>query len=132
MIDRTFGRVIPYGTRRGKKSPTVPVTFTYLRTTRQYLGLVDSGSERSACSASIAREAGLDLSSFPERAVLGAGGISRARLRPIDVNILGHRLAIEILVIDLPDSVLLGRHDVFRAFQFAFDERAEVLLVEPY
>jgi predicted aspartyl protease len=132
MADRTFGRVIPYGTRRGKKRPTVPVTFTYLRTTRQYLGLVDSGSERSACSASIAREAGLDPFRFPERAILGAGGRGRARLCPIGVNILGQRLAIEILGIDLPDTVLLGRHDVFRAFQFAFDERGEVLMVEPY
>ena len=118
--------------RRGRRRPTLPVTFTYLRTTRQYQGLVDSGSERSACSASIARAAGLDLRKFPERAVFGAGGISRARLCPIDMNILGRRLAMEILVIEAEDTVLLGRHDIFRAFQFGFDERAELLLVEPY
>jgi hypothetical protein len=132
MPDRSYRFAVPYTFRQGRLRPTVPVTITYLRTTRQYNGLVDSGAEGSVCSASIARAAGVDLRIFPQRAVLGTSGVSRARLCPIAVNILGRRLAIEILVIEIEDIVLLGRHDIFRAFQFGFDERAEVLLVEPY
>ncbi|HEY7034959.1 MAG TPA: hypothetical protein VH482_26700 [Thermomicrobiales bacterium] len=46
---------------------------------------------------------------------------------------LGQRIATEILVLETNIVlVLLGRHDVFRAFQFGFDERARTLLVEPY
>jgi hypothetical protein len=107
------------------------VTFTYLRTTRPFDGLVDSGAERSVCSAAIAIEAGIDLSQFPLRRFKGPSGFGRVRLSPIDLTILERRIAAEILVVDA-NIVHLGRHDVFRAFQFGFDERAELLLVEPY
>jgi hypothetical protein len=109
------------------------VTFTYSRTTRAVDGLVDSGAERSACSAPIAREAGIDRSPFPVHPIRGPGNVTRARLCPIDINMLGQRIATEILVLETNIVlVLLGRHDVFRAFQFGFDERARTLLVEPY
>src|SRR5262249_44516741 len=133
MPDRSFRWEIPYLTRRGHRFPTLRVTFTYLHTTREFDGLVDSGAERSACSTSVARKAGIEVENFPERTIRGVGSIVRARHCPIDMTLLGQRIATEILVIDTPvDLVLLSRHDVFRAFQFAFDEQANVLLAEPY
>jgi hypothetical protein len=46
--------------------------------------------------------------------------------------LFGRRLATETLVVESSvDPVLLGRHDIFRALEFGFDERAELLLVEP-
>lgn len=131
MPDRTFRWQFSYTTRRGRRYPTIPVSFTYLRTTRIVNGMVDSGAERSTCSAALAREAGVDLRNFPERILRGIGGFSRARLCPIDVNVLGHRIPIEVFVVEA-DVVLLGRHDIFRVFQFGFDELAELTLVEPY
>jgi hypothetical protein len=49
----------------------------------------------------------------------------------MDVTILGRRVPIEMLVVE-EELVLIGRHDLFRVFQFGFDERADVLLVDPY
>jgi hypothetical protein len=92
---------------------------------------VDSGAERSVCSIAIAQEAGIDVAQFPVRQVSGIGGMRRARLCPMDATILGRRIPIEMLVVEA-DLVLLGRQDVFRAFQFGFDERADLLLVDPY
>lgn len=131
MPDRAYRVIQPYTELRGQRYPMLSVTFTYLRTTKSFYGLVDSGAQRSLCSTTVAVEAGIDLSTFPVRRFKGAGGSGRARLCPIDLNILGHRIPTEILVID-GNVVLLGRHDIFRAFQFGFDERAELLLVEPY
>jgi len=131
MADRSYRLALPYTDSRGRRQPIVQVTFTYLRTTRPVDGLVDSGAERSVCSVSVAEEAGINLAQFPLRPVRGVGGLSRARLCPIDLNFLGRRIPVEILVVEA-NTVLLGRHDVFRAFQYGFDERAELLLVEPY
>jgi hypothetical protein len=131
MLDRSYRWQFSYTTRRGRRYPTIPVSFTYLRTTRIVNGIVDSGAERSTCSAALAREAGVDLNNFPVRVLRGIGGLSRARLCPIDVNVLGHRVPLEVYVVE-EDVVLLGRHDVFRAFQFGFDELAEFTLVEQY
>ena len=131
MTDRSYRLALAYTRSRGQLFPIIPVTFTYLRTTRPYDGLVDSGAERSVCSVTIAQEAGINVAQFPVRQVRGVGGIRAARLCPMDVTILGRRVPIEMLVIEA-DLVLLGRHEVFRAFQFGFDERANVLLVDPY
>src|SRR5262245_52033047 len=127
MADRSYRWQYAYTTRRGRRYPTIPVSFTYLQTTRIVNAIVDSGAERSTCSAALAREAGLDLRNFSERVLRGIGGLSRARLCPIDLNVLGNRIPIEVFVVEA-DVVLLGRHDVFRAFQFGFDERAEFTL----
>jgi hypothetical protein len=131
MPDRSYRLGLPYSWSRRRRHPLIPVTFTYLRTTRPHDGLVDSGAERSACSVAIAREAGIELERFPARRIGGVGGLTRARLCPIDISILGRRIPLEICVVEA-DIVILGRHEIFRAFQFGFDERAEVLLVEPY
>jgi hypothetical protein len=47
------------------------------------------------------------------------------------LGILGRRISTEVLVVEA-DLVLLGRRDVFAAFQFGFDDRAKLLLIEPY
>jgi hypothetical protein len=109
----------------------IAVTFTYDRTTQPYYGLVDSGAQRTLCSTAIAEEAGIEPSQFPLRRIRGVGGLQPARICPMDLTIMGQRLPLEVLVADV-DILVLGRHDVFRAFQFAFDERAQLLLVEPY
>lgn len=133
MAERSYRLALPYtlSRSRGRRYPMLPVTFTYLRTTQPFNGLVDSGAERSACSEAAAREAEIDLDQFPVRRIRGIVGQTRARLCPIDMNILGRRISLEILVVEA-DIVLLGCHDIFRAFQFGFDERASTLLVEPY
>jgi hypothetical protein len=131
MPERSYRWQYSYTTRRGRRYPTIPVSLTYLRTTRIVNGLVDSGAERSTCSAALAREAGIDLTDFPERVVRGIGGLSRARLCPIDLNILGRLIPVEVFVVEA-GVVLLGRHDIFRVFQFGFDELAGLTLVEPY
>src|SRR5437867_1778546 len=100
MEERSYRWTIPYTTRRNQRFPTVRVTFTYSRTTRAVDSLVDSGAERSACSAQIAREAGIDPSQFPVHSIRGPGGIIRARLCPVDINMLGSRIATEILVLE--------------------------------
>jgi hypothetical protein len=117
---------------RGDRSgPILPVVFEYTRQTERHYGLVDSGAEWSACSAGVARAAGVDLQQFPVERIRGVGGITRARRCPIDLLILGRRIGTEILVLET-NVVLLGRRDVFAAFQFGFDERASTLLIEPY
>lgn len=109
----------------------IAVTFSYVHTTKPYYGLVDSGAQRTLCSAAIAEEAGVDLAKFPTRRVRGVGGMQRARLCPMDLTILGLRVPLEVLVAET-DILILGRDDVFRALQFGFDERSELLLAEPY
>ena len=47
------------------------------------------------------------------------------------MHFFGRRIGTEILVVK-SEVVLLGRRDVFAAFQFGFDERANTLLIEPY
>jgi hypothetical protein len=109
----------------------IAVTFTYLRATQPYYGLVDSGAQRTLCSAAIAEEAGVELARFPTRRVRGVGGMRQVRSCPMDLTTLGLRVPLEVLVAET-DILILGRDDVFRAFQFGFDERAKLLLADPY
>ena len=132
MTERVYRWELAYRmTRGGRSEPLLSVAFSYTRTTANFHGLVDSGAERSACSVQIARLAGINLDEFPIERVRGVGGIIRARRCPIDLLILGRRIGTEILVVET-NVVLLGRRDLFAAFQFGFDERSSTLLVEPY
>lgn len=115
----------------GRRGPLVRVAFAYTQQTKTYYGLVDSGAERTACSIAVARAAGIDVDSLPVERIRGVGGLTRGRRCPIDLLILGRRIGTEILVVDR-GAILLGRSDVFAAFQFGFDERASLLLIEPY
>jgi hypothetical protein len=55
MPDRAY-RLSFDCTGLAKRRPTLPVTFTYLHTTKPFDGLVESGAERSLCSVAIAIE----------------------------------------------------------------------------
>ena len=132
MSERSYRWAMPYRmTGVGRSQPILTVAFSYTRLTDEHVGLVDSGAGRSACSVHIARTAGVDLDQFPVERIRGVGGIVRARRCPMDLLILGRRIGAEILVVEA-NVVLLGRQDVFAAFQFGFDERARILLIEPY
>ena len=132
MPERVFRWEEPFRTARSDRPvPLLAVAFSYVRQTRTYYGLVDSGAERSVCSVAVTRAAGVDLDQFPRERIRGIGGTTRARRCPMDLHILGRRIGTEILVVEA-NVVLLGRHDVFAAFQFGFDERASLLLIEPY
>jgi hypothetical protein len=115
----------------GRFRPLVRVAFAYTQQTKTYYGLVDSGAEQSVCSVAVARAAGVDFDALPAERIRGIGGIARARRCPIDLLIFGRRIGTEIFVVER-GAILLGRHDVFAAFQFGFDERANTLLIEPY
>jgi hypothetical protein len=84
------------------------------------------------CGVDLAREAGLDIERFPRVRIDVSGGTARARRCPVDLTVFGRRIGTEILIVDKSEIVLLGRRDVFAAFQFGFDERARTLLIEPY
>src|SRR5688572_20310828 len=132
MVERSYRWETTYRTTRGRRpEPILPVAFAYTRVTVDHGGLVDSGAAFSACSVQIAREAGLDPERFPLEPIRGIGGVTRVRRCPIDPLILGRRIGTEILVVEAK-VVVLGRRDVFAAFQFGFDERAQTLLIEPY
>lgn len=132
MTGRTFRITWPYSVEQVRIArPLVPGLFTYERRTRPVAALVDSGADRSVCSVRIAREVGLDMTAFPSLPTRGVGGISQARLCPMDLELFGRRVATEVLVVDA-NIVLLGRRDVFDAFVFAFDQRAGLVLIEPY
>ena len=132
MAERSYRWQMDYqATLSGRLAPLVRVAFAYTQQTKTYYGLVDSGAERSTCSVAMARAAGIQVEAFPIERIRGVGGLTRARRCPIDLLIFGRRIGTEILVVETT-TVLLGRHDVFAAFQFGFDERAGSLLVEPY
>ena len=132
MTERSYRWLAAYKIgANGRLGPTLPVRFVYAQATRPYDGLVDSGAERTVCSEAIAREAGIEIERFPELRVRGIGGVTRDRRCPIDLLIYGVRIDTEVLVVS-SHHIVLGRHDVFNAFQFGFDERAKLLLIEPY
>lgn len=132
MPDRSYRWEWPYTYGRGGVlRPMLPVRFAYHRTTKTYLALVDSGADRSAVHSGIAREAGIVLEDFPAITISGVGGRGWARRCPLELELFGRRIATEVYVVE-GAIVLLGRQDVFAAFQFGFDERAQTLLIEPY
>jgi hypothetical protein len=49
----------------------------------------------------------------------------------MDLEVLGTRIGTDLLIVER-ELVVLGRHDVFNVLQFGFDERAKLLLIEPY
>jgi len=95
------------------------------------LALVDSGADVSAFHVSVAQQLGVDLDSFRTTTVGGVGGSLTAYACEVDLEIEDQRFSAEVRFVPMPIA-LLGRHDVFARFLFAFDQRAQELLVEPY
>ena len=110
--------------------PLLPVIFTFARRSETVPGLLDSGADRSICSTTVARDAGVDVDTLPVRRMRGVGGVARGRLCPMDIELFGRRIATEVLIGET-ELILLGR-DVFDAFVFGFDQRAGLVLIEPY
>lgn len=98
---------------------------------RFWLALVDSGADVSAFQRSVAIQLGIDLARCRRSRMLGVGGITDAYRCDIEIEVEGHRFPIEVSFVS-EVVALLGRHDVFMRFVFAFDQRAQTLFVEPY
>jgi hypothetical protein len=101
------------------------------RTSPPILALVDSGADASAFNIDIADDLGLDLNQCRQTEVRGVGGAGVAYACDVELEIVGRRFPASVRFMPLLVS-LLGRHDVFAQFRFAFDQRAETLHVEPY
>jgi hypothetical protein len=131
MTERTFRLSWPYTVvRAGVARPLLPDAFTFERRSETVPGLLDSGADRSICSTTVARDAGVDVDTLPVRRMRGVGGLGRGRLCPMDIELVGRRIATEVLIGET-ELILLGR-DVFDFFVFAFDQRAGLVLIEPY
>jgi hypothetical protein len=100
----------------------------------ELFAIVDSGADVSTFHADVAGLVGLDLGVCRRAATEGVGGATAVFVCPIELEVAGRRFAAEVHFSSAIHSTvaLLGRHDVFRQFQFGFDERGQVLLVEPY
>ena len=96
-----------------------------------FLALVDSGADASAFHLSVAQRLGVDLAGCRRLAVRGVGGTLMAYGCKVELEVEGRRFPAEVRFVSAV-TALLGRHDVFMQFKFAFDPRAETLLVEPY
>ncbi len=95
------------------------------------LALVDSGADVSAFDVRVARHLGVDLATCWATAVGGIGGSLTAYACEIELEVVGRRFRAEVRFLPMVIA-LLGRHDVFMQFRFAFDQRAQTLFLAPY
>ena len=100
----------------------------------QTLALVDSGADGSVFHTSVATQLGIDLGSAGRVSTLGVGGRTSAFRSEVEMEIEGRQfLAVVRFTDTIPIPIaLLGRHDVFRQFEFGFDELSQLLLVRAY
>lgn len=103
-------------------------------TSPEIYAIVDSGADVSTFHVDVARLVGIDLAVCRRAAMEGVGGPTAVFACPVELEVEGRRFAAEVHFSSAihPTVALLGRHDVFRQFQFGFDERGQSLLVEPY
>ena len=96
--------------------------------------IVDSDADVSTFHVNVAGLVGLDLGTCRGAATEGVGGATPVFVCSIELEVEGQRFVAEVHFSSAihPTVALLGRHDVFRQFQFGFDERGQTLLVEPY
>jgi hypothetical protein len=107
---------------------------TATSTTPELFAIVDSGADVSTFHADVAGLAGIDLGTCRRAAAEGIGGSTAVFACQVKLEVEGRRFVAEVHFSSAihPTIALLGRHDVFRQFQFGFDERGHALLVEPY
>jgi Aspartyl protease len=100
----------------------------------QTLAIVDSGADTSVFHVSVAAQLGIDLASARRVTAVGVGGTTTAYRSAVEMEIEGmwFPAAVRFTSGIRAPIALLGRHDVFRRFQFGFDEQAQILLVQPY
>jgi hypothetical protein len=110
----------------------LPVRLHYRQAaTRPFLALVDSGADSSTFHVGVAQRLGIDLAQCRRTVVRGVGGSLTASVCEVEIEAEGLRFTAETRFVPMVVA-LLGRHDVFLAFMFAFDQRAQTLFVEPY
>jgi hypothetical protein len=82
----------------------------------------------------VAAQIGIDPSACRGADAGTAGGRVRIAVCSVELEVEGRRFAADVhFSWDMPASMaLLGRQDVFRQFQFGFDERSERLLIQAY
>lgn len=92
--------------------------------------LVDTGADTTTIHSSVMRALGLDLRDLPTRAILGIGGVKRARVMTLDrLDVGGATVAplqVDVMDIQLPGQGLLGR-DFLGHFEVGMDNRAGIL-----
>ena len=100
----------------------------------QTLAIVDSGADTSVFHVSVAVQLGIDLATARRVTATGVGGSTTAHRSDVELEIEGLRFPANVRFTSgiRPPLALLGRHDVFRRFQFGFDEQSQMLLVQPY
>lgn len=123
---------VPSDQPNGIPRPMIRVRLHHRETvTLPFLALVDSGADVSTFHVSLAQDLGIDLSTCRPVAMRGVGGRVEAHACEVEIEMVARRFPAEVRFV--PSIVsLLGRHDVFMQFRFAFDQRAQTLLVEPY
>ena len=99
--------------------------------TPRLLALVDSGADVSAFHTSIADQLGIDLASCSTSRLRGIGGSATGYAYEVEMEIEGKRFSAVVRFVPMVVAIL-GRHDVFMQFRFAFDQRAQRVYVEPY
>ena len=136
MEDIRFTTAFPYepppGQPGGVARPQLWIRLHHRgATTRPFLALVDSGADVSAFHLSVANRLGIDLDQCRPTSLRGVGGTVSGYSCEVDIEVVDRRFLAEVRFV--PSVVaLLGRHDVFMQFKFAFDQRAQTLFVEPY
>ena len=136
MPTRFFGTVrryqAPLGTTQGVARPMLSVRIAQRGgATYELVALVDSGADASTFHIDVAHLIGIDLDRCRPVRLRGVSGATEACACAVDLEVEGLRFPVDARFVPEPVA-LLGRHDVFLYFQFAFDQRAHELLIEPY
>ncbi len=92
--------------------------------------MVDTGADTTTIHSSVMRALGVDLRDLPTRAILGVGGVRRARILTLDRLEVGGAtvapLQVDVMDTQLPGQGLLGR-DFLGHFDVGMDNRSGIL-----
>lgn len=100
-----------------------------------YYGLVDSGSDYSVISKDIAALIGFRWDETKEETGEAAGGQTFSYWEatnqvPVQTEVEG--LTFQGAMIAEEDEIILGRHDFFRRYRVTFNERDQLMEIEPF
>lgn len=97
--------------------------------------LVDSGADTSLFALEILADAGVDITRCPPAEGHVADGRKLTMVHhPVEVVILNKKIKLDADWVAMKGQSfnLLGRHDFFRHFKIAFNERAHFMEINPY
>jgi hypothetical protein len=125
--------------------PVAPVRIIDHGTTPRVAALVDSGSERTLASPTLARAAGVDLRQAPEGLLHIGGGVRQVRFATVRLELYGDLLddeAESLLSWDAevgffdrwypPWAMVLGGVGFFDRFTVALHRAAAAFVIEPW